>query len=107
MSLSCALAGVPGVIAYRANWFTYLIGRMIVKIPYLGICNLLLEKPMYPEYIQNLATPKALLEELRECLDSPERLKNTQEDTEKLREILSATGTSSIDGWLEKKLEEG
>src|SRR5690625_159582 len=53
MSLSCALAGLPGVIAYRANWFTYLIGRMIVKIPYLGICNLLLEKPMYPEYIQN------------------------------------------------------
>lgn len=106
MSLSCALAGLPGVIAYRANWFTYLIGRMIVKIPYLGICNLLLKKPMYPEYIQNRATPKALLEELRECLESPERLESTQKDMEELREILSASGTSSIDGWLEKKLEE-
>ncbi|MFH1496765.1 MAG: lipid-A-disaccharide synthase, partial [Verrucomicrobiota bacterium] len=37
MSLHVALAGIPGAVAYRANPLTYLIGKMLVKIPYLGI----------------------------------------------------------------------
>lgn len=105
MSLSCALAGLPGVIAYRANLFTYLIGRMVLKIPYLGICNLLLNKAMYPEFIQERARPDVLVGELRECLKSPDRLESTRTDAARLREILSAPGISSIDRWLEKHLD--
>lgn len=104
MSLSCALAGLPGAIVYRANWLTYLIGRTILKIPYLGICNLLLEKPMYPEFIQGRADPEMLAREIRKCLESPERLMNTKADAERLREILSASASSGIDAWLEKHL---
>lgn len=104
MSLSCALAGIPGVIAYRANWFTYVIGRMILKIPYLGICNLLLEKPMYPEYIQDRATPETLVREMLDCLKSPERLEQTQADASRLREKLLAPSTLSVDAWLERHL---
>ncbi len=104
MSLSCALAGIPGVIAYRANWFTYVIGRMVLKIPYLGICNILLNKEMYPEFIQNQAAPGVLVGEMRECLESPERLEATRQDAARLREVLSAPSTSSVDAWLEKHL---
>lgn len=106
MSLSCALAGIPGIIAYRANWFTYMIGRMVLKIPYLGICNLLLNKPMYPEYIQQRASPGTLVKEMRECLESPERLEETQRDAAKLRETLAAPSKLSVDAWLETQLEE-
>lgn len=105
MSLSCALAGIPGVIAYRANWFTYRIGRWLLEIPYLGICNLLLEKPMYPEYIQERATPEALVRELRACLESPERLESTRSDAARLREILSVPNARTVDAWLESRLE--
>lgn len=105
MSLSCALAGIPGVIAYRANWFTYLVGRMVLKIPYLGICNLLLKKPMYPEYIQDKATPVTLVREIRECMESPERLAATREDAARLRQILSAPSARTADVWLEKHLD--
>ena len=57
MSMQCALAGIPGAIAYRANPLTYLMGRRLVKVPYIGIANLLLNEPMYPEYIQGAANP--------------------------------------------------
>jgi len=53
MSMHCALAGIPGAIAYRAHPLTYLIGRRLVKVPHLGIANLLLKEPMYPELIQD------------------------------------------------------
>ena len=46
MSMHCALAGIPGVVTYRADPLTYLIGRMLVKVEYLGIANLLLKLPM-------------------------------------------------------------
>ena len=53
MSLSCAWAGIPGVIGYRAHPLTYLIGRFLVKVPHLGMANLLLPKdPPNPEFLQ-------------------------------------------------------
>ena len=104
MSLSCALAGVPGTIAYRANWMTYLIGRAVLKVPYLGICNLLLNRPMYPEYIQGAASPDVLAAELRECAESEERLARTAEDAAELRRVLSVPSSRTIDHWLEEKI---
>ncbi len=52
MSLSCCLAGIPGAIVYRANPLTYICGRMVVNIEYLGIANILLDKPAWREFIQ-------------------------------------------------------
>ncbi|MEO6245591.1 MAG: lipid-A-disaccharide synthase, partial [Opitutaceae bacterium] len=77
MSMHCAMAGIPGAIAYRANPVTYLLGRMLVNIEYLGIANLLLNEPMYPEYIQGAATPSALAAELRACLHDSGRRETT------------------------------
>ena len=73
MSLECALAGIPGAIAYRAHPITYVLGRMLVRVPYLGIANLLLGEEMYPEFIQRRATPRALAGELRRCASDPAR----------------------------------
>ncbi len=104
MSLTCALAGIPGAIVYRVGGFTYQLGKLLIKIPYLGIANLLLRKPMYPEYLQHRASPENLAGELRACLESPARLESTQRDTARLRDSLSAPGRESIDRWLEKHL---
>ena len=57
MSMHCALAGIPGAIVYRTDPLTYLAGRWLVRVPYLGIANILLGEPMYPEYIQGASSP--------------------------------------------------
>ncbi len=100
MSLHCALAGLPGAIAYRANPITYLLGRWLVKIPYLGINNLLLREAMYPEFIQGAATPQALAAELRECVESPARLASTQQQVERLRTHLRQPVGGTVVDWL-------
>ena len=100
MSLHCALAGLPGAIAYRANPITYLLGRWLVKIPYLGINNLLLREAMYPEYIQGAATPQALAAELSECVESPARLASTQQQVERLRTHLRQPAGGTVVDWL-------
>jgi lipid-A-disaccharide synthase len=100
MSMHCALAGIPGAIAYRANWLTYLLGRMLVKIEYLGIANLLLNEPMYPEFIQGAATPAALAGQLRACRDEAARRARTAEQAGRLHALLRVPATGTAADWL-------
>ncbi len=105
MSLNCALAGIPGAIAYRANPITYLFGRWLVRVPYLGIANLLLGEPMYPEFIQGAATPAALAAELKACVGDPARRARTAAQAARVRALLSQpTGGSAAD-WVEWQLK--
>ncbi len=104
MSMQCALAGIPGAIAYRAATLTYYLGRMLVKVPYLGIANLLLNEPMYPEYIQHAATPEALASELRQCLQDADRQRRTAEQAARLRSRLKVPANGSAAEWVAGQL---
>ncbi|MDR3228094.1 MAG: lipid-A-disaccharide synthase [Puniceicoccales bacterium] len=103
MSLSLALAGVPGAIVYRANPLTWFIGRLLVRgVEYLGIANILLRRPAWPEYLQGAANPDALAARLAECLDNPQVALDAQNDAAALFEMLGgeACDTPPAAEWL-------
>lgn len=102
MSLHCALAGIPGAIAYRTNPLTYLLARWWVRLDYIGIANLLLKEAMYPEFIQGAATPSALAGQLRRCLKAPAAAEQTRRQATRLRELLHSPGTTTAAGWLQR-----
>ena len=104
MSMHCALAAIPGAIAYRTNPLTYVLGRMLVKVDYIGIANLLLKEPMYPEFIQGAATSSALAAELRACRDDPARRARTAAQAERLRALLSQPAGGTAADWLARQL---
>jgi lipid-A-disaccharide synthase len=106
MSMQCALAGIPGAIAYRANPVTYLLGRMLVKIEYLGIANLLLGEPMYPEYIQGAAKPEALAAALAAGVNDLGRRAQTGDQARRLRALLDVPAGHDAGGWLGKQLSQ-
>lgn len=105
MSMHCALAAIPGVITYRAAALTYFIGRRLVKVPYLGIANLLLNEPMYPEYIQGAASPDALARELKACLHAATRQVETRAQAARLRSLLSQPNANSVVDWLTRQMD--
>lgn len=100
MSLRCALAGVPGAIVYCTDPMTYFIGRLLVKVPYLGIANLLLGETMYPEYIQGAASPAQLAAQLHATVGDRARIAITQTQAERLRAVLSEPARGSVGEWL-------
>lgn len=104
MSMHCALAGIPGVVTYRADPLTYLIGRMVVKVEYLGIANLLLKEPMYPEYIQGAAKADVFARELRDCVGNPSRRMQTAAHAAKLRALLNQPSDGSVVDWMARRL---
>jgi lipid-A-disaccharide synthase len=63
----------PMVIAYRMANVTYQIARHLVKIPYIGLPNLLADKALVPEFIQDAATPTALAAALLDFIEYPEK----------------------------------
>jgi lipid-A-disaccharide synthase len=104
MSMHCALAGIPGAIVYRANPLTYVLGRALVSVPFLGIANLLLGEPMYPEFIQGAATPKNLSRELAACAHNAARREKTAEQALRLRKILQQPSNGPAE-WLLRQLD--
>jgi lipid-A-disaccharide synthase len=89
MSMHCALAGIPGAVTYKTDLLTYFIGRMLVRVENLGIANLLLKEPMYPEFIQGDAKPAALAAELADAVKNPERATKAAEQAAQLRDLLA------------------
>ena len=74
MSLTVALAGIPGAVVYRANPLTWIMGRYLIagRVDHLGIANILLKRPAWPEYLQGACEPGALAARLRACVEGPE-----------------------------------
>jgi lipid-A-disaccharide synthase len=104
MSMHCALAAIPGAIAYRTDALTYLAARMLIRVPYLGIANILLGETMYPEYIQAAAAPEALASELAACAGDPGRRARTAEMSARLRSLLGHPAGGSEAEWLAENL---
>ena len=101
MSLSCAWAGVPGVIGYRAHPLTYVIGRFLVKVPHLGMANLLLPKNApNPDFLQNQANGPRLAREIGKILDDPKSGEHARETATKLHKLLAQPQELSLIDWL-------
>lgn len=73
-TLEAAFMRCPMIIAYRVSWLTYLPGRMLIRLPFLGIVNVLARQCICPEFIQHQAKPVAIANAAAPLLhDSPER----------------------------------
>lgn len=107
MSRTCSLAGIPGAILYSANPLTWAIGRRLVgdKVRYLGMANILLDRDVYPEYLQKDATPENLAARLCACFDDPKILKAMIRDRDDLLRLLRPrAGTPDAAEWILSKL---
>ena len=71
-SLEMAVAGVPHVVGYRVNPVTAAIVRRLVQIPHASLVNLLAEREVVPERLQENCTPERLAAELVRLLREPE-----------------------------------
>ena len=106
MSLACSLEGIPGAIVYKANPITYIVGRGLVKIKYLSIANILLDKPAWREFIQFEASARKLAKYMKECIGDSSERKKFLLYAEKLRSLLQAPKNMGAADWLAARLND-
>jgi lipid-A-disaccharide synthase len=68
-TLEAAFFRMPFVLVYKVSWATYFAARLVVKVKYLGMPNVLAEKEIVPEFIQGRANPAAIAETMRRLLN--------------------------------------
>jgi lipid-A-disaccharide synthase len=88
-TLQAAFRETPMVVIYRMFPLTYLIGRMVIKIKYATIANLILGREAVPELLQGRANPEEILKQLRALLSDSGRREMMMED---LRAVKSQFG---------------
>ena len=94
-SLEAALLGTPQVVGYRTAALTALIFRIIVKVKYASLVNLILDRPAVKEFLQEPFTAANLVAELRRILEDPPYCERMLADYAEVREKLGGSGASS------------
>ena len=82
-----------------------LVRVRLVRVPYLGIANLILESPIYPEFLQGAARPGPLAAEIKAALDEDEPRERTQAAAAQLRKSLHSPDTGNAADWMIDCLE--
>ena len=94
-SLETALLGTPQVVGYITNPITYRIARKIVKIKYISLGNLIIDRLAFKEFIQDECNSDALVAEIRELIENQERKTKMLSDYSDIRNALGGCGASS------------
>ena len=90
-TLETALFKVPQVVCYKTNWLTYIIAKSLIKIDYLSLVNILMDKLVVTELIQSALNKENLKYELNNLMHKKESIIN---DYDRLIELLDKEGAS-------------
>jgi len=69
VTLEIAIMTIPEVIIYKKSWLEYQIAKRVIKIPYIGLCNILANKKIVQELLQYDATPENIAKEIEKILN--------------------------------------
>jgi lipid-A-disaccharide synthase len=106
-TLETALFGVPEVVCYKGSSISYMIAKKLIKIKYISLVNLIMDKPVITELIQHDLTTKNVIKELDSILHNSKRIDQIKEDYRDLKNKLqehdnaSARAAQEIVGFLQ------
>lgn len=94
-TLETALFGIPQVVCYKGNWISYQIAKRIITLKYISLVNLIMDREVVKELIQNDLTTKNLKAELSKIVEGSER-ERILSDYKLLKEKLGGKGASEL-----------
>ncbi|MDP2928036.1 MAG: lipid-A-disaccharide synthase [Candidatus Omnitrophota bacterium] len=93
-TLEAAIIAKPFVIVYKTNLFNYLLYRPQIKIPYIGMVNIVAGKIVVPEFIQFGARPKMIAKSIIELLGNPLSANRMSQDLKTVKDSLGDPGAA-------------
>ncbi len=93
-TLEAALFTVPEVVCYKATDFSYRLAKWMIKVKYISLVNLVMDREAVKELIQNDLTEEKLAAELDQLLHNGKRQRQLLEDYEELKDRLGNAGAS-------------
>lgn len=95
VTLEIALMGVPMVIIYKVSPLTYQVGKRLIRVDHIGICNIVAGDRVVPELIQHDAEPARIAGEIGHFLDGPEYTAAVREKLQLVKNNLGSGGCAA------------
>lgn len=93
-TLETALFGVPEVVCYKGSGISYRIAKWLIKVKYISLVNLIMDKEVVKELIQEELTAPNIEKELNDILENKQRIAEIKKEYALLREKLGNSGAS-------------
>jgi len=93
-SLETALIGTPQVVGYRMAYLSYVLVKGMIKIKFISLANLIIDRPAFKELLQDYFTPENLFAEVSRLTADTRYRERMQADYAQIREMLGGTGAS-------------
>ena len=94
-SLETALFGTPQVVGYITNPITYWVAKKIIKIRFISLGNLIVDRLAFKEYIQDDCNADALVTEIRDLIENQDRRSAMLAEYAEIRSLLGGAGASA------------
>ncbi len=94
-SLETAFFGVPMVILYRMSAFTYFLAKRLVRVPHIGLINMIAGKRIVPELVQDEVTPTRITRETLRFMQDSNRARRTSMELKEAVSRLGGPGASA------------
>ena len=107
VTLETAILGIPMIVAYRVSPISYWIGRLVVKVPFISLVNLVAGEEVVPELIQYEVTPHRLAEEADAILRDSLRKEKMIESLGMVKERLGRGGASEKTAKIAMEIMDG
>ena len=93
-TLQAAVVGTPMVLLYKTTWPTYWLARWLVRVPWIGLVNLVAGRSIVPELIQDEATAEGVWRETRRLLTDRQAYDDMKKGLREVRQSLGEPGAS-------------
>jgi lipid-A-disaccharide synthase len=94
-TLEAAYFGMPLVILYKVAWLTWAVGKRLVRVPFLGMPNILAQRAIVREFLQGEAKPDAIAGAMLRLLRDPNGRAELQVELQKVIAGLGETGAGT------------
>ena len=94
VTVETAILETPMIITYIVSPFTYWLGRKFIKVPFIGMVNLIAGKEVATELIQEMVTPERITQEVLSLVQNREKLAQTKTELRAVHQKLGEPGAA-------------
>lgn len=94
VTLEMALLGIPMVIIYKVSPLTYAVGRHLIRVEHIGLCNIVAGERIVRELIQDDVNPETIADEISRIINDHEYVESIKAKLSRVRSSLGTGGSS-------------
>jgi len=97
VTLEAALMELPIVVIYKISWFSYQLAKLLIKVPYISLTNIVAKEWVVPELIQAAANPENIASEINAIIHDPIHIAKLKVQLARVKQnLLTHTSEQSV-----------